>query len=141
MGMDMGNTDGHMEAQLRAWTDEHSRRASHKGAALTCTHTELDSRGGSRVRKGASLFGSPVRRGTVARQLFAPPPRRGGGEKQQHPPDRSEQFALGLCAGEGRSPAPTDTPGAVIMGDLVVLLADSIAVMRQPARARSGEVV
>lgn len=91
--------------------------------------------------KGASLFGSPARRGTVARQSFAPPPRRGGGEEQQHPPDRSEQFALGLCAGEGRSPAPTDTPGAVIMGDLVVLLADSIAVMRQPARARSGEVV
>ena len=90
--------------------------------------------------RGASLFGSTASRGTVARQSFAPPPRRGG-EKQQHPPDRSRQFASGLCAGEGRSSAPTDTPGAVMMGDLVVLLADLVAVMRQPARARSGEVV
>ena len=90
--------------------------------------------------RGASLLGSTASRGTVARQSFAPPPRRGG-EKQQHPPDRSRQFASGLCAGEGRSSAPTDTPGAVMMGDLVVLLADLVAVMRQPARARSGEVV
>ena len=28
--------------------------------------------------RGASLFGSPASRGTVARQSFAPPPRRGG---------------------------------------------------------------
>ena len=90
--------------------------------------------------RGASLFGSPASRGTVARQSFAPPPRRGG-EKQQHPLDRSRQFALGLCAGEGCSSAPTDTPGAVMMGDLVVLLADLVAVMRRPARARSGGVV
>ena len=61
MGMDMGNTDGHTEAQLRAWTDERSRRASHKGAAPTCTHTEFDSRGGSRVRKGSvSSVARPV---------------------------------------------------------------------------------
>lgn len=141
MGMDMGNTDGHMEAQLRAWTDERFAASFSQGGRPDMHTHRIRLEGRLPSAKGASLFGSPARRGTVARQSFAPPPRRGGGEEQQHPPDRSEQFALGLCAGEGRSPAPTDTPGAVIMGDLVVLLADSIAVMRQPARARSGEVV
>ena len=136
------------------WTTQTDTRRHSWGHGRTDAHHELLTRGATldmhprRTRlegrlpgmRGASLLGSTASRGTVARQSFAPPPRRGG-ETQQHPPDRSRQFASGLCAGEGRSSAPTDTPGAVMMGDLVVLLADLVAVMRQPARARSGEVV
>jgi hypothetical protein len=79
MGMDMGNTDGHMEAQLRAWTDERFAAGFSQGGRPDMhTHsTRLEGRLPS--AKGASLFGSPARRGTVARQSFAPPRAGGGG--------------------------------------------------------------